>query len=775
MIHLPAARSARPRLRSILAAIVGVALVLPLILVAQAPEPAEAASGSDFNAGNIISDALFYDTSTMTVGQVQSFLESRVPNCVAGYTCLKDYRADSTYQPARSAGCAAYPGQANQSAAEIIWLVSTLCGINPQVMLVLLEKEQGLVSGRAPTEGIYRKATGFGCPDTAVCDSVYYGFFNQVYNAAYQYKKYQVSPGGRNFQAGRVNTIQWHPDAACGTSQVYIENQATAGLYIYTPYRPNSASLANMYGSGNGCSTYGNRNFFRIFTDWFGSTQGGGDFARTANDSSIWLLSGTTKFSVRSLDVFGALSNLGPHRIVSQSYLDSFATSPRAATALVRDPANGDVAVVVGGARHSFTDCALVASYGFACEAAIDLTASQLAKFPTSANMSPFFSDSAGTVYLHETGGRSPIATWDAVIALNRGVAPYVYPMPAAFASTLPILRTLVTPLTLVKAPESPSVFLIDGRGQKLPVSSFDIASEFGAVGYITVAKSVLDGYPTGPVLSQAVRCGEVDFIASQGNLRRLTSGWAAVGLLSIDLSMDSCARIPTGGAIEGQLFLLAPSGTVYGVAAGLARPVPSWSTLLALNSGIAPTLISTSAGSLGAIPLGATYIAPATLVRNQSNATIFFVDGSDRKIPVSSFTTAAALGVIGWSYTTDASLSIYQSTTGALTRAVRCAARDYFASNGKLYILGAGVSSGFAATSLTDGTCSSLAKGGGEPLQHIFVKSSDSGTVYSIEAGTRRPVGSWARLVELNGGPGPVILTEGANALSDIPVGPAA
>ncbi|MFZ1523014.1 MAG: hypothetical protein WAS94_03260, partial [Candidatus Saccharimonadales bacterium] len=40
-----------------------------------------------------------------------------------------------------------------------------------------------------------------------------------------------------------------------------------------TPYRPNQAALNNLYGTGDGCSAYGNRNFWRFYTDWFGSTR----------------------------------------------------------------------------------------------------------------------------------------------------------------------------------------------------------------------------------------------------------------------------------------------------------------------------------------------------------------------------------------------------------------------------------------------------------------------------------------------------------------------
>ncbi|MGH3703733.1 MAG: FG-GAP repeat domain-containing protein [Agromyces sp.] len=234
---------------------------------------AAAANGADFDPGMIISDEVFYNSGTMSAADVQGFLNARVPSCRAGYVCLKDYRQATTSQPARSEGCAPYTGQSSESAAQIIAKVAAACGINPQALIVLLEKEQGLVSDDWPTTRQYRSATGYGCPDTADCDANYYGFFNQLYHAAWQFKKYRANPSIRGYQAGRYNTIQWHPNAGCGSSQVYIANQATAGLYIYTPYRPNSAALANLYGTGDGCSSYGNRNFWRMFTDWFGSTR----------------------------------------------------------------------------------------------------------------------------------------------------------------------------------------------------------------------------------------------------------------------------------------------------------------------------------------------------------------------------------------------------------------------------------------------------------------------------------------------------------------------
>jgi len=211
----------------------------------------------------------------MSQEQIQAFLNARVPSCAAGYTCLKDYRASSSNKTAVSGRCAGYAGLPNETAAAIIYKVAQSCGINPQVLLVTLQKEQSLVTSNAPGSSRYTIAMGYACPDTAACDANYYGFFNQVYSAAYQFKVYATAPSYFNHRYGQYNNVRFSPNSACGSSSVFIRNQATASLYNYTPYQPNAAALANLYGTGDGCSSYGNRNFFVFFTDWFGSTTGG--------------------------------------------------------------------------------------------------------------------------------------------------------------------------------------------------------------------------------------------------------------------------------------------------------------------------------------------------------------------------------------------------------------------------------------------------------------------------------------------------------------------
>ncbi|MBT1035419.1 cell wall-binding repeat-containing protein [Canibacter sp. lx-45] len=247
-----------------------------------------------FNPGNIIADEVFYNGGGYSAQEVQEFLDSMVARCTLGdpgrpaggttlrgtllaHVCLKDFKMDTRSRNA-DAYCKAYPGGRNESAAEIIAKVGKACNINPKVLLVMLEKEQSLVTDDWPSQRMYNVAMGYACPDSgpghsANCNEEFYGFFNQMYYGARQLQRYRAHPDRWNYRAGRVNTIQYHPKSECGTSQVYIENAATAGLYVYTPYRPNQAALDAGWGTGDDCSTYGNRNFYNFFKAWFGSTQ----------------------------------------------------------------------------------------------------------------------------------------------------------------------------------------------------------------------------------------------------------------------------------------------------------------------------------------------------------------------------------------------------------------------------------------------------------------------------------------------------------------------
>ena len=278
-----------------------------------------AVSGSDFRAGRIIDDSIFYNGGTMTALEIQNFLNAKVPVCDTNgtqprgnttraaygtsvgnpppYICLKDYTENI---PSKSADtyCNGTITGGPKSAAQIIRDVGVACGVSQKAMVVLLEKEQSLVTDDWPWNIQYRSATGYGCPDTAPCDAEYYGFFNQVYNAARQFKRYSIQPQLFNYRSGQTSYIQYNPNSGCGGTNVYIENAATAALYNYTPYQPNASALNNLYGSGDSCGAYGNRNFWRMHNDWFGSTSGPAFHATYQSQSSYPIIDSGIGISV---------------------------------------------------------------------------------------------------------------------------------------------------------------------------------------------------------------------------------------------------------------------------------------------------------------------------------------------------------------------------------------------------------------------------------------------------------------------------------------------
>ena len=234
-----------------------------------------------FRAGNIISDYVMSNYKTMNEFQIQSFLNAKnsCNKAVSGGSYINtgnDYGV--TFNYGATYGSKYYHYHANngkyiclgnerfnsETAAHIIYRAAQDYRINPQVLLVLLQKEQSLITDQWPNTNFqYRSATGYGCPDTEPCNSEYYGFKNQVRKAAELFR-IVLDNDYNPYHSGRTAYVQYNPNASCGGSNVYIENRATAALYRYTPYQPG--------GSGN-CAAYGNRNFYDFFTNWFGNTR----------------------------------------------------------------------------------------------------------------------------------------------------------------------------------------------------------------------------------------------------------------------------------------------------------------------------------------------------------------------------------------------------------------------------------------------------------------------------------------------------------------------
>jgi len=280
---------------------------------------ANAVSSSDWKAGRIIDDGLFTNGNDMSVSDIQTFLNTRVPACdsygtktstLGGndynndgrvtraeyaktrgkperFTCLRDYYEVPKTTPSPNTPENNYGGKpvpnGGLSSAQIIYNAATKYSINAKVILVKIATESPgpLTGDEWPFESQYTYAMGSHCPDSgpggaANCDTNYSGFSMQVDSAAQLMRWYLDSmnqPWWSYKKPYQNNNILWNVvESQCGGSNVYIETKATAALYTYTPYQPNQTALNNMYSTGDRCSAYGNRNFWRVFNDWFGTT-----------------------------------------------------------------------------------------------------------------------------------------------------------------------------------------------------------------------------------------------------------------------------------------------------------------------------------------------------------------------------------------------------------------------------------------------------------------------------------------------------------------------
>ena len=286
------------------------------LATANTPET-EAIEPSDFNAGYLIDDSVFYNANTMTVDEIQAFLDERSPACdmwgtglvtgrqypdktwvTAGttraqyakimrekygktqyhdppYVCInKFYENPETHETLYETQGVAKADM--KSAAQIIYEKAQEYSINPQVLLVMINKESLAWGDNWPLKYEYNTVMGYGCPDNAPCNEAYYGFYNQIQKAAWQLRYYREHPNSYRYKPRQINEISYHPQNTwCGTKQVHLENIATTSLYIYTPYTPNDTALRAYPGTGDACSSYGNRNFYMFFREWFGNTYGG--------------------------------------------------------------------------------------------------------------------------------------------------------------------------------------------------------------------------------------------------------------------------------------------------------------------------------------------------------------------------------------------------------------------------------------------------------------------------------------------------------------------
>lgn len=286
---------------------------LALLLIALSVfvmRPSSAYAAADYN--HLIDDSVFDNTGKMSASSINSWLNSNFPN-----SCISTNHGFSAPDPTGYSPSAGFTYGGPVSAGQVIYDAAAAYGLNPQVLLATLQKEESLVDGGAGCSALrFSASVGYGCPDggttynyshlnpamyyingspvnsingTCVKSAADVGFAQQLIHASWLLKfGEQRSEGNTGWDVQNDNFPEsgdhWDnsddPQACYGGpmtqgyrkrcssdssavyfdgyttidgSSVHMDTGATAALYWYTPHQ------------------HGNQVFFDTFSGWFGN------------------------------------------------------------------------------------------------------------------------------------------------------------------------------------------------------------------------------------------------------------------------------------------------------------------------------------------------------------------------------------------------------------------------------------------------------------------------------------------------------------------------
>jgi hypothetical protein len=649
-------------------------------------------------------------------------------------------------------------------------------------LLVTLQKEQGLIQATNPYQRMYDYALGMSCPDTSAgCSKSAAGFFYQLYKGAGQLQWYGDPRGSftylrvgsnitRRYQAANVEASK---GINCGSKTFQLKSQATAALYYYTPYTPNAAALKNLYGTGDACSAYGNRNFWRFYTDWFGSTIGGGFLLRSA-DSGTYFIIDSKKYLIEDADTVAALKPLGPLGTISQAYLDSF-TDSGVMNRVIRSSA-GLYYFVDGGQKFPFTNCNQVTEFALDCDSAVTLTASQLNGLATGNVMTEYVQGENGQTFFIQDGTKRQILDTQSLVDSRLGIPSLSQVKISAFKQLpwgKPIIRKGVSFTNL--ATKQLAVF--DGTNHyeidKATLADIDFTKWFPKSAGSMLGEALAPATAAVKIKSIISSPDGTQYLLTKDGKRKVTDAKLLSKVAPI-VSEDLLSLIPNAATeVEPVLFAKSASSKgVHLVVDGVKRPLlvaADAAKFAAVVKNLKTQTLSNSA--FAQIPTGSPAVAPGTYVRVGSTG--YLIDGFYRALAIPNSNQAALLGLGAARPLTTVQIKGYIKTTKASGIKFVCGENYFIAITGKFYPVSALDASHYPGRGLTldASTCAVLTKSTSGLGR--FVKTADK-KFYLIEAQTKRLIKDAAAYEKLRGTSAKAVLV-GPYFLSRIKDGKAA
>lgn len=390
---------------------------------------AQSSIDPSFNPNQLISDQAFSDSKTFGSAQavqdwlarMGSVLANTSPTFVAKLKEPDTVTKVGLEDPEPSLGRL-------RTAAELIYDASQKSGLNAQVILVTLQKEQTLITGNYPSDADLQRALdralGFGCPDSAPCGSIFLGFYYQLFGAfdstnsrylgaaaslmkSFNFTNSSGTRVGRgpdyNGATARMgdtvvidNTIGGYAGVA-PSQNITLSNFATTALYRYTPHVFN-----------------GNYNFWKFYNQWFKYPNG--TVIEKIGDTALFVIDNGTKRSFSTFVATQRKININNIIQVSPTEFDSYYTDSQLTPldgTLIKGDAEASVYLVQETKKHPISG-PIFAQRKFSFAKVVTLPQAEVASYGNGSFVAPFDGTlvtgvTDQTVYMIEAGLKRPI------------------------------------------------------------------------------------------------------------------------------------------------------------------------------------------------------------------------------------------------------------------------------------------------------------------------------------------------------------------------------
>lgn len=394
-----------------------------------------------FNPGYLISDQEMVDRFALDLGSVLHVLSRGT---------LANFITEDIDGKMRYAG-------------DIIWRAAQRNGISPKVILATLQKEQSLVEDSSPAQSQFDWAMGY-----AVCDDCnhntpeiqrFKGFAKQINSATLQFSEGYLE----DLETRGVTVAGYKPGKTfiIDGEAVYIQNNATAALYTYTPH------------------LHGNENFVKIYNRYFGQEYPTGTLLQDAQSGGVFLIHLGKKRPFLSMTAL--ISRYNPDNIITvePSILEPYENGLAIAFPNYSLLDTGEsVYLLVDDTLRPFESRATLGALGFSPDEPLEIDEVEIAGYEIGSVITSdtqhanglLVQHPLGTYYYLEDGMRHIVATED--IRQNKYSSRDAHPMNSAEIEQYREGQSIkLQDGTLVTSDEDPAVYIIS-EGARRPIAN---------------------------------------------------------------------------------------------------------------------------------------------------------------------------------------------------------------------------------------------------------------------------------------------------------------